>query len=216
MNILKPAILACSALTLTVLPACGTMTAGMVGVHKRYVDVSEGKTAKLRVRYDHFDQIHISPNSTCVGNPDDKNAGRAISKPIAKSGVNIIANNSVTFEEKLLDMPFPPFKLMKDMSEVYSEFYIPAEKDFLVRMSYAYSSGSYMSSCPTKYFLMNAKEGHNYELQLLKTSGVCLYYMSEIGDDGVRKPVETWRPTHRQKCSAAHKSAPAVTSTNTP
>lgn len=215
MNILKPAILACSVLTLTVLSACGTMTAGMIGAHTRYADVTEGKTAKLRIRYDQFDQIHIFPNGTCIGNPDDKNAGRAISKPIAKDQINIISANSVTFEEKLLGMPFPPFELKKDMSNVYSEFYIPAEKDFLVRMSYAYSSGSYMSSCPIKHFLMNAKEGHHYELQLLKTSGVCLYSMSEIGDDGVRKPVDTWRPTHRQKCSAAHKSAPAVTSTNT-
>lgn len=216
MNILKPAILAFSVLTLTVLSGCGTMTAGIVGAHTRYVDVSEGKTAKLRVRYGMFDQIHIFPNSTCLGNPDDENAGRAISKPIAKSGINIISGNSVTFEEKLLGMPFPPFLLRKDMSEVYSEFYIPAEKDFLVMMSYVYSSGSYMSSCPVKYFLMNAKEGHNYELQLLKTGGTCLYVMGEIADDGVRKAVDTWRLTHRQKCSAARQSAPAITPTNTP
>lgn len=208
MNNFKTSTIALFCLIPTLLPGCGTMTAQIIGMHKQYADTTQGKKAKLRVKYEILDQIHIFPNSTCLGENSDPDAGRAISKPIAKKGLHLVVIDNITFEEKLLGIPHPPFELKPDLSRVYSEFYIPAEKNFLIRMSYMSSYGAPGSAagyksffCPTKHFTMNAQEGHNYELELIKTRGLCIYSMNEIGEDGTRIPVETWKAIADENCS---------------
>ncbi len=181
--------------------ACGTITAGIVGMQKPYDEPLEGKRAKLRVIYTMFDQIYIYPSSTSRAEIKNDNAGgRAISKAVSRSGFNTVSGNVVTFEEKLIGMPFPPFLLEPNLSRVYSEFYIPAENDFLVRMHYFSNYGApgspvgYSSiSCPFKHFNMRAKENGNYELELIRTREHCIYQMSEITEDGRRIPVQAWR-----------------------
>lgn len=64
------------------------------------------------------------------GETPDPDAGRAISKPTTKQGLRLVIIDNITFEEKLLGMPHPPFEIKPDSSMVYSEFYIPAEKNF--------------------------------------------------------------------------------------
>lgn len=189
------------------LTGCGTMTAQIMGMHKRYAETTQGKKAKLRIKYEILDQIHIFPNSTCLGGDPDPDAGRAISKPTTKKELRLVIIDNITFEEKLLGMPHPPFELRPDSSMVYSEFYIPADKDFLIRMSYTSSYGAPGSAagyrsffCPTKHFMMNAQEDRNYELELLKTRGLCIYSMSEIGEDGTRMPVKTWKAVADESC----------------
>lgn len=187
-------------LCVAMLQGCGTFTAGMVGLHRQYAEPSDGQRAKLRVLYDMFDHIGIYPDKPCLGR-NEKNSGRAMSNPRAKRGFNIMASKSVTFEKKLLDMPSPPFELKDNSSYVYSEFYIPAEKDFLVSMFYIFTGGvsgsaggQFSYSCPTKFFSMYAKESHNYELSLDRSGGFCHYIMTEINPDGTRSQVPTWKP----------------------
>ena len=189
-------------LTSVLLTGCGTMTAQIMGMHKQYVETTQGKKAKLRIKYEILDQIHIFPNSTCLGGTPDPGAGRAISKPTTKQGLRLVIIDNITFEEKLLGMPHPPFEIKPDSSMVYSEFYIPAEKKFLIRMSSAPGSAAGYRSffCPTKHFMMKAHENHNYELELLKTRGLCIYSMNEIGEDGTRIPVDTWKAIADENC----------------
>lgn len=185
---------------MAMLPGCGTFTASMVGLSRQYSEPTDGQRAKIRVVYDMHDHIYIYPDKPCLGK-NDKSSGRAMSKPKAKSGLNIMASKSVTFERKLLDMPFPPFELKENSSYVYSEFYIPAEKSFLVNMSYIFTGGApgvgggqFSYSCPSKFFSMHAKESHNYELSLDRSGGFCHYIMREINPDGTKSQVAMWQP----------------------
>lgn len=48
--------------------------------------------------------------------------------------------------------------------------------------------------------MMKAQENHNYELELIKTRELCIYSMNEIGEDGTRIPVETWKAIADENC----------------
>ncbi|MCM8579615.1 hypothetical protein [Accumulibacter sp.] len=153
-----------------------------------YIDVTEGKRAKLRVIHHRGNDIDIYPNSSTCINKNDPNAGSAISKVI-ETGYWVTGRS--TFEKKLLDMPYPP-KQNQMGYPLYFEFYIPAEKEFLVSM-FSQSGYNTIYQCPLKYVLMKAKESHNYELSLTTSGNVCQYSMKEIAEDGKRLPVETWK-----------------------
>lgn len=180
------------------------MTAGLVGIPPRYVDTNDTNKARLRTIYDMFDDIYISPNGICKIDPE---RGRAISKPIAKNGVNIISGNSVTFEEKLLEMPSQPFPLELNLSRVFSEFYIPAGREIQISFaSRARGPGGFY--CPGKVFAFTATPGRDYEAQIVLQRNTCLYVLTELTENGRLPVIEGLRAISDKDCTTA--SSPAA------
>ncbi len=188
------------ALCLLSVSGCGVINKGFASAPKRYVDVVDEKKAKLRVKYGKYDYFRIYPNSSKCIAWDDSGAGIARSKPVLKGGLGFMSGNGFGFEDKTLGMPYPPFPQSYNASYFYSEFYIPAEKEFLVEMSYSSSSGNIMYSCPVRYFSMNAIDGSNYELELFVEKNICQYSMKEIVADGKRIDASNWKPASGASC----------------
>lgn len=160
------------------------MTAGILDTIPRYTDVSDESKARLRTIYDMFDDINIAPNGICSKLSESR---RATSRPIAKSGVNIISGNAVTFEEKLLGMPLQPFPLEPNSSRVFSEFYIPAGREIVISLaSRARGPGGFY--CPGKRLAFAPKPGRDYEAQIVMTNSSCFYVLTELSEYG-RVPV---------------------------
>lgn len=182
--------------SLPVLNGCGSMTASLVGIPPRYEDTDNASKARLRTIYDMFDQIYLSPGGICSKFSERK---RAISKPIAKGGVNIVSGNSVTFEEKLLGMPLQPFPLEPNRSLVFSEFYIPAGRE--IRISYASQArGPGGLYCRERSFAFTAKPGRDYEAEIVMSKDSCLYVMAEITEQGRVPVTENFRAITDDDC----------------
>lgn len=168
--------------TLISVNGCGAITASIVDISKRYEDTADTQKARLRVIYDMFDNIYISPNGLCSTEADPQQ-GRLISKPLGKSGINIVSGNSVTFEEKTLGMPLQPFPMTKNSSRVFSEFYIPANRKILIKYS-SQPQGNGGSYCPEKVYAFTPVLGKNYETEIVAIGNKCLYRMQEITSEG--------------------------------
>lgn len=188
--------------TLISINGCGTITASLVDLSKRYEDTAEPQKAKLRVIYDMFDNIHISPNGLC-SNEADPQQGRLISKPLGKSGINIVSGNSVTFEEKTLGMPLPPFPMTKNSSRVFSEFYIPANRKVLIKYG-SQPQGNGGSYCPEKTYAFTPELGKNYETEIIVVRNRCLYRMQEITNEGRAFIQDIFYPTDPASCTTVN------------
>lgn len=187
------------ALLLTLLGGCGSITASIVGVLKRYEDTNEPKQAKLRVIYDMFDHVYISKSKFCSVGADPEKT-RLMSKPIAKSGLNIVSGNSVTFEEKILGMPLKPFEMEKNLSRVFSEFYIPANGKLLMEYR-SQAGGPGGRYCPAKRYVFSPEPDKDYETEILLVGGRCFYRMQEISN-GERKFVQDrFVPAESENCT---------------
>lgn len=187
------------------LSGCGAITASLVDVPKRYEDSAATDKARLRVIYDMFDHIYLSPNGFCSKEPDPQ-GGRLISKPVGKSGLNIISGNSVTFQEKLLGMPQPPFELENNLSRVYSEFFIPANRNVII--SYASQArGPGGRYCPQKAFVFNPSPNKDYETEIVLAGATCHYKMQEIVNNEKILVLENFSPVISIDCSGANKAA---------
>ncbi len=184
---------------------CGTITAAAVSTQTRYTDTTEQPRARLRVIYGMFDYINLTPHDGCLNDPSQA-GGRLISKPVAKSGINIVSGNSVTFEEKLLGIPSPPFELEPNSSRVYSEFFIPAGRTILIGYANQPSApgGWY---CPGKLFAFTPKPDRDYEAELKKTGrrlmeARCFYNMYEIVGNERRPVTDGFEPIKAPQCNS--------------
>lgn len=154
-----------------------------------------GEKARLRVIYDYNSRVYIYPNRTCQDQKIGLGAGIAASKLIFKNNSFFESLGRITYTKKTLDMPYPPFELKPNLTKVYSEFYIPANKKFLVGMNYSVEGYYQRIRCSTGFYKMIAKPNGLYEAEVKVDSDRCHYIMNEITEDGQRVPLplSSWK-----------------------
>lgn len=165
----------------SILSGCATFDSIGAGfTSQKYRDVQSGDRARIRVLESGGEQVMFYPNSTCQ-TTTDKDRGTARTKHLPISFKDHLLSKPVRYEPKSLNMPFQP---NTDKGQQYFEFYVPANRPFLIT---AYWNFMGQVSCPSPSRIVNFVPDRNYEFSFnIMPNGACGYELKEINDQGER------------------------------